>query len=283
MFEYFLLAGAIIGLGIASYYDLRTTEVPDIIFVLMATFGISFHFTRSLISGNWIFFLGSMAFGTLLLAFGFLRYYWREWGGADALMLGAIGYLLPYWPNPNSALPFPIVFTINLFIIGAIYAIIYAVIISLKKPEIYAELFRRLKNSWREIICLSLFYIFVSIVIMSLYKNSIFHNLLFTFYFMLLSIYVLFVFLRTVDEKGMRRKVKSTELREGDVLSKRIELSGKKLGGRIEGLSNEEIKIIRKNLKEVEIIDGVRYIPSFLITLLFTIHYGNIFQILLNF
>jgi Flp pilus assembly protein protease CpaA len=278
--EYILAFAAIFGVALASYYDLKTSEVPDIIAVLMITFGVSFHFSRSLISGEWIYFISSITFGVLMLAFGFLRYLWREWGGADALMLGAISFMLPYWPKLNSNLPFPLVFVINLFLIGVIYILAYVIIMSFSHRRVYSELFRKVRGSVKEISYITFGYLAIIFIFFIISKNFLLLEMSLTFYLLILALYILYHYLRIFDTKILRKKIKSHRLKPGDVLAHEVRIGKLRIGARIDGLTEKEIELLKKKFKEVEIIEGVRYVPSFLITLVFTLFYGNILEIL---
>ena len=67
-----------------------------------------------------------------------------------------------------------------------------------------------------------------------------------------------------------KRKIKTSELREGDVI----------LDGRWRGLTKKEVAEIRRRGKYAWIKEGVRFAPVFIITMLISIFYGDLILIL---
>jgi hypothetical protein len=58
---------------------------------------------------------------------------WVNGGGGDAKILSAIGFLVPVLPpgiSVNLIFPFPIGFFFNVFLVGAFYMIVYAIVLT---------------------------------------------------------------------------------------------------------------------------------------------------------
>lgn len=238
----------------AGIYDLKTSDVFEEVPTLLISFGLFYWFIFSLIYKNFTYFFNSVLVGLLFLSFGLLLYKAKVWGDGDAWILGGIGFLVPYLPN--TFLIYPLSFLFNLLIIGGVYSLFYILVYGALNKEVRKKFILEFKK-----------------------HSAIYLGFLFTCVFM--SVYLPFMFLigllpliyiyAKVIEKGMKKKIKTSELKEGDVLAK----------GNIIGLKKEEIEKLRKEKKFVEIQDGVRFTIVFPLTLLFLYFFGGLFGLLL--
>jgi hypothetical protein len=281
MLDYLPLSIALIGSSIAAAWDLKTTEIPDIIPHVMILSAIVFWGIQSYILNDYWLIAQSFLVGIGLLGFGFLMYYLGQWGGGDAKMLSAIGFLVPQniysfkiqaiHQNILNLLPFPIIYLINVFFLGAIYMIIYAIVLSFINRKIIQDFLFNIKSSIKSTITF-----FVSIFIFSLILNSIIsYNLgifksistSITVASLSLALILLWKFIISVEKVGFRKKVHVNKLKVGDVLQE----------SRFwEGITEKDIERIKKSGKKYVIIkDGVRFAPVFPITLLFTLFIGD--------
>ena len=90
------------------------------------------------------------------------------------------------------------------------------------------------------------------------------------------GVFFLYIFAHTIDKHAFRKKINAKDLMEGDVLANAVpELKMK--GKLFVGLTNEQVKQIRKLRKTVEIKEGIRYTMAFFFTILATMFFGNIF------
>lgn len=284
MFEIACLITALFGSCLAGVYDLKTTEIPDWIPYLMILLGLILNGLESLISWNFSLILNSIIIGLGFLGFGFLMYYTGQWGGGDAKLLSAIGFLLPSLPSniSKSILPFPASFLFNLFLVGAVYMLLYAFFLALIKRKILIKFFEDVKASYKIFTIGSIFLFFGFILInfiLSIYLkvrfeliNSIkysFPPLLFT-----ILIFLLWKFAKVVEQIGFKKKIPVSKLKVGDVLE----------NSRLwEGLTEKEVKRIKKSGKKYVVIkEGVRFAPAFFLALIFTLFFGDFLLIFLN-
>lgn len=131
VFEILGIAVAFVGSLAAGLWDLKTTDIPDKIPHAMIAIGIIIAVAESAIQSNYSILLNSLLSGGSLFAVGFLMYYFGQWGGGDAKILSAIGFLIPSIPSQfpgNIAFPFPLSFLLNVFLVGTVYMISYAFI-----------------------------------------------------------------------------------------------------------------------------------------------------------
>jgi Flp pilus assembly protein protease CpaA len=264
---------ALIGSSIAAIYDLKTTEVPDEIPLTMILIAISFYTFQTISTQNFIFLRDSLIAGLSLLAFGTLMYFFGQWGGADALILSSIGFLLPFAPSffKKTFLPFPLTYLINSFFVGAAYMLIYALIFSIRRKRIIKNFLSKLKAGAQLISFFSaiLFVFIFSLTLITL--KFYFLSLIFSLFTVAITIlfYVTIKFVKCVEEFGFRKRIPVSKLKVGDVL---LEFK------QFRGIKEEEIKQIKKSGKKyVWIKFGVPYALTFPLTLILTLLFGDFF------
>jgi len=237
----------------AGIYDLKTSDVFEEIPALLISFGLFYWFIFSLISKNFSYFFNSVFTGLLFLSVGLLFYKDKIWGDGDAWILGGIGFLLPYLPN--TFIPYPVSFLFNLLIVSGIYSIIYILILGILNKKIRENFVLKFKKH--------------SSIYLGFLITCIFISFYLPFMFMIGFLPLIYIYAKVV-EKGMKRKIKTSELKEGDVLA----------GKEITGLRKKEIEKLRVERKFVEIQEGIRFTLVFPITLLFLYFFGGIFGVL---
>jgi len=254
MIEFLFIAVALIGSFIAGIYDLKTTEIPDEIPLLMGVIGFFGWLIYALTFGDFAPFFSSLLFGTTFLLLGWLLYKTGQWGGGDALLLGAIFYLIPLDL-------FLISYLFNFLIVGIIYTIIYSVFVGLRNSTATKKFmivdYRKNKP---------LYLTSVGLFILSS---------LLSFYFLKLGIMIfliagLMIFWRygkVIEKKIFTKKVKTSKVKIGDVV-----VDFKKW----DGITENQLKELKKKKKFVTIKEGVRFAPVFFIALLVTLLFGNL-------
>lgn len=277
MLEIILLLVAFIGSILASYFDLKTTEIPDKIPYVMMGIGIVGNLIKSYFIWSFWPFLLSVIIGFGFLGFGFVMYYTGQWGGGDAKLLSAIGFLLPNLPpeiNVNLFFPFPLAYFFNVFLIGAGYIILYALAMSVKNKKIWSVFFKDLKANVKIIglfsLALIVFLIVLGIIFVSYYPVLMLKDAaLFTATVAVsfIGLFVLWKFVKAVENIGFKKKIPISQLRVGDVpIDYKV----------WEGITEKDLKKIKKSGKKyIWIKEGVRFAPTFPMALLFTILIGD--------
>jgi hypothetical protein len=286
MLESISLAVAFICSSVAGLFDLKTTEIPDEIPYVMIAVGLIFAGVQSYQQWSYWPLLNSAIAGLGLLGFGFLMYYFGQWGGGDAKILSGVGFLLPSLPkNFTSALmfPFPLSYLFNVFLVGAGYMMVYAVAFAFLNKKIIFEFKKDLKASSNLLLACSTV-LFASFLVLNWYLSNIFQTTLTASLLLknsllpLLATVILFLiwkFAKVVENVGFKKKIPISKLKAGDVL----------LDSKLwEGITEKELKKIKKSGKRfVTIKEGVRFGPSFPLALLFTIYFGDGMLLLINF
>lgn len=274
--DYIPLITAFIGTTVAAVWDLKTTEVPDQLPYIMIAIALLFYGYQSFIDGSFLPVANSLIYGLGFLGFGAFMYYIGQWGGADSWILAAVGFLLPVVPQgfASTLLQFPVSYFINLFIVGAVYMLLYAFVFALRNKVIFSGFASDLKAS-ANILLIGSIGLFILFYVAGLSITKIYGSLDFTralyisLYplFSVVALYIVWRFAKAVEMHGFRRKILVSKLKVGDML-----LSERKLIG----ITEEQIKALKKSGKRhVEIKDGVRFAPAFPLALLVTLLYGD--------
>jgi Flp pilus assembly protein protease CpaA len=278
VFDY-LIFGTALGFSIvASAYDLKTTEVPNWVFYAMMIIGIPAVILKFILGGDFSTFAISGMTGIGLLAFGYMMYRIGQWGGADMVLLALIGFMMPSvnlgFPA-ETTFPFGVSFLFNVFVIGAGYMIVYAIIFSLINGTLLPKFKQDIKGSWR-FMSLVIVSIAVGLTAVMLYLNSIIGNVFSSLEMVqtiLISTAVLAAFIfvykfaRLVENSGFKKRIPISKLKVGDMLVSETKLVG---------ITKQQIaKMKRSGVKSVWIKEGVRFIPAFPLAILFTLYYGD--------
>jgi Flp pilus assembly protein protease CpaA len=268
MFELLLVVIALIGSFASGIYDLKTSNVPDKIVIGMIVSALAIHIFTGFSTGDFTNLIDSLLFGGLFLAFGLLMYFTGQWGGGDGELLVAMGVVLPTLSLVNTFFPFAISFFINTFFIGAAYSIAYSIVLAYRNPKISKRFFENLKD--RKII----FGLAVSLsfsVLFFIISQFIF------FAVAVLSFIVIFFhkFSKSIEE-SFYVKIPVRKLKVDDMLGEDIP-SLKIYKKYIKGLTEEQVKKIKKRKRYVVIREGIRYGIVFPLTLVFTLLFGDFF------
>ncbi|MFB6076863.1 MAG: prepilin peptidase [Candidatus Nanohaloarchaea archaeon] len=294
MIGYIVFAVAFIGSSIAAYLDLKTTEVPDSVSVAVASLALVLHFVVSYTSGEWRFLISSILVGIAFFGLGWLLYLLGTWGGADAFVLGSIGFALPYLPEEFAPLfiaPWPFFMTLlfNTMIVGLVYSLLYAVYHGFRSDGVMAAFQEEMREYWRRAAMIVMVYISVIAALTVVYRGGLVltqrtllliggHGVL------LLGLLMLYRYLQAVEERAMRAEVDVDELGEGDVLAEDVDLEDGKIdASRIVGLTEEEVEEIQEARETVTVKYGVRFVPSFPAALLISVTIGDLLYIVVSY
>ena len=285
MLEILLFVFALIGSIAAGLYDLKTTEIPDEIPYAMMAVGIIGNLIKTYLVWSYWPFLLSMITGLSFLGFGFLMYYLGQWGGGDAKILSAIGFLVPVVPpqiKVSLMFPFPVGFFFNVFLVGAVYMIVYAIVLSFINRDIWSVFIEGLKANAKIFTTLNLavmtFLIFFVAFLAKYYGLFPVNDMMmfgFAIFLVSMGLFILWKFVKTVEEVGFKKRIPMSQLKVGDVpLDYKI----------WEGITEKELKKIKNSGKKyIWVKEGVRFAPAFPIALVFTLIFGDGILFLMNF
>ncbi len=260
MEEYYFLFGlAAVWTVFAVVQDIRKTEVSNWLNFSFVAFGLVYRAFYSLSNSDFGFFLfGVLGFAVFfVLAYGL--YYIRAFAGGDAKLLMGYGVILPY-SGFGSLISLSLAFVFLLFVVGAIYGIVYSLFLVVRRWGRFKKEFLR-RAGW-------IFkgrYIVLFLVLFGalLLLGSWYFALL---VFLLGALLVLFLYLRSV-ELCMIVKKRASELMEGDWLERDVKVGGRVIRRSVHGLSLSDIRILERVRKKVLIKEGIPFTPAFLVSL----------------
>lgn len=224
---------------------------------------------------------------TMIIFFviGNAMYYTKQWGGADTMLLTALGATFPIYPVilknifiPKLGTPFfPAIILLNIVIVGSIYGILMMVIKILQNKKKFSKSFKELiKQSKRKrnlILLTSIIMIILGYLILQDTQTKI---MIISLAIMITIFYFLLVIVKAAEESSMIKIISTNKLREGDWITKEIKINNKIIyKPNAYGINQKQIDIIKKHIKEIEIKEGMAFIPVFLIAILISLILGN--------
>jgi hypothetical protein len=281
-------------LFLAAVFDLKTTEVPDLVSIFGVVGGIFLHFMASLNAGfnlttllnvslifqnplAWLQALGDpliwcLGVGTAFSIYGWGIYFLGMWGGADAFAMSVLGFAAPYSVAGFGFLHGVDLF-LNIMIAGFLYTVIFAFYQATKRPEVWRNTWKQLKEQELRV---SAEIVGAGLLGFAGEYTGTFNGMFYFGFFVLLIF--LYRFLKNIQDDLLSTEVPVSELEGGEVLAAEEEE-----GGKIVGITEEEIKSLDK--ETVEIREGIRFIPVFPIALIMTDVFGlgiMFFQLLIS-
>ena len=254
-----------ITLLIGSYTDIKTREIPDWLSygLIFAALGIRSIFSVSL---GWDILLSGILGFAICFLFAYLFYYTNQWGGGDAKLLMGMGAMIGInYPFTSSSFNL-LIFFVALLFLGAIYGLIWMIVLAIKNKLFWLEFKRVIKENHKTHLIL----IIVSALLIVLF---IFYPFLWPIVIFPLGIFYLFLFINTVEKNCFIKKIHINDLTPGDWLAEDVKLNHK-LVMKKKTLEEDDLDKLKQlhlehKLKEVLVKEGIPFIPSFLFAYLF--------------
>lgn len=275
MFALFSHIIAFCALFVGAIFDLKTTEVPDSVNIVGVVSGIMLHAYASLqlvrpdilLSSavlfspfEWFMALGeplawALGVGVVFSLYGWGLYFLGMWGGADAFAMSVLGFAAPYAVSGPSLI-YPLSLFAAVLVAGFIYSLLFGFYKTAQNPDVIRDTVELIKEQEKRI---SLEIIGAGLISGVAAFSSFRLGLI--YFILLLFLILLYRLFRNIQDGLMVEEVPVEELEGGEVLAEEEEL-----GGKIEGITEEDIESIEKDT--VEIREGIRFIPVFPIALL---------------
>ncbi len=286
MIGYFLVIISLVWIIIATISDIKTREIPNWLNYSLIAIVISLRALQSIINKDITYSLYTFLGLAIASIIGFLMYYAKQWGGGDAKLLIGLGAAFVTYPNellnffnPNLNLPFLAILLINLFIVGAIYGLIYFLVLLIKKrKEFYKELSTsKLKN--KQTLLITIFLLITSFFLKELRIILISTALLYILLYYTLSS------IKIVEKISMYKTISPEKLTEGDWVTESIIINNKTIyNSKNPGIKKEQIKEIIKLkqkglINNIRIKEGIPFMPSFLVSFIISIILGNLIRL----
>jgi len=261
----FLIILAIIWISIAILQDLRKREVDNLWNFSLIAFALAYRVSISVYTGNYWFILNGIFGFLIFLGLGNLFYYSRLFAGGDAKLLIALGAILPLSYDWLVNLKIFGLFIILFLLGGSVYSIFYALFLVFRNLKKFNKEFSRQWKKYSKMFFIFLIFTIVFTIVLVLFKR--FELILLGIIILLFP--VLFVFSKAIEESCLIKKIKPSQIREGDWLYEDIFIGRNKIKASWEGVSKKELGLIKKGYrKNILIKQGIPFTPSFLIGLI---------------
>ncbi|MBU2612631.1 MAG: prepilin peptidase [Nanoarchaeota archaeon] len=212
------------------------------------------------LKGNFDFFYQGLIGLGVFFILGNLFYYGRVFAGGDVKLMISLGAVLPVFLIFEQNVEVFILFFFLFFGVGGFYGIIGSTFISIKNFKQFKKGFGKTFSKNKRI-----FIIYSSFGILFL-ALGFFMSYLVYFGIVLFLIPYLYIFLKSVDEYCMIKEVPVSKLTPGDWLYKDVKIKNKTIRANWDGLSEEEINLIKHHKKKVLVRTGIVFAPVFLIS-----------------
>lgn len=285
LIDIILLGVGLIALTAGSYTDIRTREVPDWISYGLIFAGIGIRLVYSMLTFDFTYLTyGFFGLG-IFVAIGYIMFYAGQWGGGDSKLLMGLGLVfgMPFYLTP---LPLLLVFLINVVLVGAVYGLLYSIILAVINREKFVEELKKIFNDEKIIKYRKFSLILISLGILAiifLLEDTIIIWTFITFLaFAYLSFYLV-IFVKGVEKSAMYKLVEPSKLTEGDWIAKDYVIDKKKICGPKDlGVSKLQIKHLielkrKKKIGKIQIKEGIPFVPSFLIAYVISLIFGGWF------
>ena len=293
-----------IALLIGSLSDLKTREVPDWVNYGLVFSGIGLNLLFSIIYSDRSIAVSKIMFNEqmvnlytfsdqsyiissimgLVIFFGvaYIMFYAGQWGGGDSKMLMGLGAMIGI--NISSIRQeFLLVFFINALFVGAIYGLLWSILLVFRDKQKFRKEFSRIlsKNKIvksKKIILISLTFLLVSLFLIKVYYIRI---LILSLAFLILTTFYLWIFVRAIEKSSMHKLVEPSKLTEGDWIVKDIIVNKEYIAGPKDlGIEKKQIRRLvelykKGKVNKVLIKEGIPFVPSFLIAFIITFLFGN--------
>lgn len=262
----FLVVLALVWIAFATFQDLRTREIANWLNFSLIIFALGFRFFYSLFSESFGFFYQGLIGLGIFFILGNLLYYGRFFAGGDAKLMIALGAVLPFSGSFSVNLKiFASFFFIFLFV-GAIYSIATSIYFSLGNFKKFKKEFGFQLRKNKKLIYP---FFFLGLILMIFgFSESMF----FVLGILIFILPYLYIYAKAVDEACMIKKIKTSQLTEGDWLYKNTKVGKKTIKATWDGLKKREIKQLRKKYKIILIRYGIPFSSVFLISFLILIY-----------
>jgi len=258
--NYFLIAIAIIWMFIAAVQDFRKREVANWWSFSLIVLALAYRGFLSVSMNNAWYFL----WGIIGLVVGFVLanslYYARMFAGGDAKLMYGVFCVLPLsllWKENLVILGW---FVLLFLVAGSVYGMIYSIILFVMHFKRFKKEFNKMFKQYKVLI-LSLVLVGIIIMFFSMQEGA--WPIAALSVLLILSPLML-IFAKAIEGCCMIKRIDVKDLTIGDWLAEDVKVGRKVIKEYWEGISEEELMLIRKHKKKVLVKYGIPFTPTFL-------------------
>jgi len=284
-----LLALGMLLFFLLGFFFLLKNQKPWLEYVVSIIFIAIWFFTKSF---NLDYLTPVFLVFGIFIILGNIMYYTKVSGGADVKILLALAVAFSTTPvflhqSYNlyipllsgfvfSSSPFIFDFIVNSLFVGFVFGLIFSLIMALRNKNVFVKSF---KETNRKYFLLKMIFLFFGIVFIVL---SLSDGVFIILGVALLIIPYLIVFVNSVQQSCMIKSKSWKELTEGDWLVNNVKIGKTTLKKSADGLTKKDILLIKKSGKKVLVLDGMPFVPVFLISVILSLVVGNLLFLLLE-
>jgi len=256
----FLTVLGLIWIIFAVVQDLRKREIANWLNFSLIIFALGFRFFYSLFSEPdfKFFYFGLIGFAIFFLI-GNMFYYSKIFAGGDAKLMIALGAVLPFAVTLSGNLSLFFIFILIFLVVGAIYGFVFSIVLGIQNSAKFKREFSKNFSKNKKFFYLALFLCGI-LVFASFFFDLMIYLAIIVFIFP-----YLYFSAKAIDGACMIKEISTKKLTEGDWLYKGVKVKNKIIKSTWEGLTKEEIQILKKTNKKVLIRQGIPFSPVFLI------------------
>jgi len=256
-----LIVIGLIWMFIAVIQDFRKREVANwwnfsLIIIVLVYRGFVSIFELS----YWYFLWGLIGLGVgFILANIF--YYARMFAGGDAKLMYGVFAILPLSFIARENLQILVWFLLLFLIIGSVYGGIYSIILMIINFKKFKTNFVKLFSRYKIGVYIVMFLGIIGFVIAMLFD-------IISIMFFSILIFIspaLLLYAKAVENCSMIRKINTKDLTIGDWLAKDVKVGGRIIKEDWEGISEKDLKLLKKHKGKVLVKYGIPFTPTFLI------------------
>jgi Flp pilus assembly protein protease CpaA len=268
MLEFLVMIG-LVAIIFAIVQDFRYREVANWLNFSLLVFALAFRAFFSSLTGDYMFLVFGIVGLSVTFVVGHLLYYGRLFAGGDAKLFIALGVILPFSNNFYDNNMIFLVFLIALLFGGAVYSLGFSGVLAYKNKEGFSKKFKELYKENVGHFYASLAFS-SAFIVYSFISNSMIFMVVPIF---LIGLFFLYIYAKSVEQSCMLKLVSANNVRIGDWLEKELRVKGKTIKPHWEGLSEDEVNLIKKNYKDKILIkEGIPFTPAFLIAFLVVLY-----------
>ena len=280
---------AFAALLVGSVTDLKTREVPDWVNYGLIISGVALNALFSIIYFNPDFIVNSLAGLLIFFGIAYLMFQFGQWGGGDSKMLMGLGATIGI--ELRFSQQFLLGFFINALLAGAVYGLLWSIMLAVKNRKKFSREFRKglLSKSAIKIkkvmlggmILMAILLFFIEQYPIKIIEQYPVKVLILSLAFLVLVSFYLWIFVKAIEKSAMYKLVEPAKLTEGDWIVNDVYVSKKYICGPKDlGIDKKQIRKLvefykKGKVRRILIKEGIPFVPSFLIAFVITFLFGN--------
>jgi len=258
--DIFLIIVGLVWIFVAVIQDFRKREIANWWNFSLIGIGLAYRAFVSVFLWDYSYFVWGIIGFSVFFVLAYAFYYARVFAGGDAKLLMSLGVVLPYSDTIIENIELVLYFIILFLICGSIYGLLYSLGLALKNSKKFRKEFSRQFQKNKRLVK-----IFLLIAIVVLIAVLIVREFMFILFSLLVLIFpFLFVYAKSIEESCLIVEKKGSQLTVGDWLYKEVKVGKRKVKPNWEGLSEKELKILKKYKGKVLVKEGIPFTPAFL-------------------